>query len=228
MGSKILKWRAIAAVAAILLCVPLSFGFAQGKCGSSKSCCATACSGNTEFPTSEACLADACACAQQLHCIIQEQQQGWNLFPGSTTMMPVKRPAHGRYLTIRVNPVAEGGLESFGPGKPGPVDMPAGSAIAKWNFNADPANPGHPNPNIDDGSITSMFKFDSYCPKTVGGAKQCAGGNWYFLFSSGDELFGGKSGGCISCHAPAENADWMWRLFTARRFAGGDTEAGGN
>lgn len=216
-------------IAAIMSIAVVPQAPSQESCDPDKACCVKSCSGSTAYPTTEQCVADACACAQQLHCYAVEREKTWALFPGSKEFEPTTRPVHGRYITILANPTAIKGLETFAPGKPGPVDMPAGSVVIKSNFIPDATTPGKPDPSIDKAAITTMFKLDKYCPQTSGATSTCVGGDWYYLLRLGDvfPVFG-KPGGCVNCHSAAEAGDWMWRLFAARRFHGPDTSWGGN
>jgi hypothetical protein len=215
---------------AVLACVvTVASASGQGTCEPDKACCVLPCSGNTELPTAEECLADACACGQRLHCYATERAESWALYPGTAELQPTDRPVHGRYLTIRANPTAIAGLESFAPGRPGPVDMPSGSVIVKSNFNPDPSRPGIPDTRDGPGAVTSMFNIEGYCPDGAGGPADCDGGDWFFLLRVGDQFLGlSKTGDCANCHAAAKNGDWLWRLFTARRFTGDPAAGGGN
>lgn len=208
-----------ASVGFVLTLVLLAASPAAAQCDPSTECCVTACTGGEELPTAADCLNDECGCAQQINCYIAEREDGWALYPNSVEFQPTTRPVHGRYLTILVNPTAEAGLTRFAPGSPGPVDMPNDTVIVKKNFPPDPDEPGVPSLDPSITSITSMIKLDGYCPDVSGATDQCVGGDWYFLLRVG-ELFPlfGKPSGCYNCHAAANDADWLWRLFSARNY----------
>lgn len=201
---------------ALLLVAPAGAG---AQCDPTTECCAGECSGDTGLPSAADCEADACGCASQINCFILERETDWNLYPNSVEFEPTVRPVHGRYLTILVDPTAEAGLARYQAGTPGPVEMAPGTVIVKKNFPPDASEPGVPSldPNIT--SITSMINLDGYCPDVAGATDQCVGGDWYFLLRVGDSfpLFG-KPSGCTNCHAAAVNADWLWRLFSSRRY----------
>lgn len=192
---------------------------ASSQCDATTECCVASCTEIAELPTANQCVADSCACAQQIQCYITEREANWALFPNSEEFEPTTRPVHGRYLTIRVNPTAEEGLAEFAPGMPGPVDLPSDSIIVKKNYPPDPTAPGVPNLDPSITAVTSMINLEGYCPETSGAAEQCVGGEWFYLLRVGD-LFPqyGKPSGCVNCHAAAQNADWSWRLFSARRY----------
>lgn len=222
-----MKPRRIVFAAMLIGSLPVCGALAQDKCEPDKACCVTACSGSTSFPTAEECLVDACACGQKLHCYSAERQESWALYPGTTEAEPTNRPVHGRFLTLRANPSAIAGLETFAPGKPGPVDMPSGSVIVKWNYNPDPSRLGVADTEHGLNAVTSMFNIDGYCPAGAGKGADCDGGDWFFLLQVGDEFLGlSKTGDCANCHAAAQSGDWLWRLFVARRFAGAPAGGG--
>lgn len=222
-------FRAVLAAALVGFAFAAAPTSAQESCDASKSCCVDSCSGDARLPTAAECTADACACAQKLHCVIEASSASWELFPGSVRFQPTTRPVHGRYMTITVNETAKLGLASNWPGQAGPAEMPDGSVIVKVNFPPDPSEPGKPNTNVDEAAITTMVKLDGYCPDKSGATDQCVGGDWYFLLRVGD-MFPvlGKPGGCVNCHAAAEDGDWLWRLFAARRFSGTTPNEGEN
>jgi hypothetical protein len=207
-----------AAFALLLLAAWISTANAQ-QCDPATECCVVSCTEAEELPTAEQCTADSCACAQQIQCYIAEREANWALFPNSEEFEPTTRPVHGRYLTILVNPTAEAGLAEFAPGTPGPVDLPSESVIVKKNYPPDASAPGVPDLDPSVTAITSMINLAGYCPETSGAAQQCVGGDWFYLLRIGDSFpqFG-KPSGCTNCHAAAQNADWSWRLFSARRF----------
>lgn len=192
---------------------------AQAQCDPSTECCVTGCMEPVELPTAAECAEDDCACAQTLNCYIEQREADWFLYPGSMEFEPTTRPVHGRYLTIYVDPVAEAGLARFRPGEPGPVAMPDGSVLVKKNFPPDPSEPGVPDVDPDGVAVTSMIKLDGYCPETSGATSQCVGGDWFYLLTVGDTVtLSGKPSGCTNCHAAASRGDWLWRLFSARRY----------
>ena len=192
---------------------------AYAQCDPSMGCCVADCGEIVGLPTAADCVDDSCACAQQIHCYIAQNEVDWDLYPGSFEFEPTTRPVHGRYLTIRLNPTAQAGLEANAPGVPGPVEMPDGAVLVKENYPPDPSEPGVPSLDPSIVSITSMIKLDGYCPETSGATSQCVGGDWYFLLRVGDSFpLAGKPSGCTNCHAAAVRGDWLWRLFSARRY----------
>lgn len=189
-------------------------------CDPGSACCVVTCDGTEQLPRNEECAADTCACAQTLHCVIENGLSSWDLYPDSVAFEPTTRPVHGRYMTIQVNPLADAGLTSFAPGTPGPVEMPDGAIIVKSNFVPDPSQVGVPDTDPNNGAITSMIKLRGYCPETSGAWGDCVGGEWFYLLRV-DDTFPtfGSPGGCTNCHSSAQQGDWLWRLFAARRFS---------
>ena len=209
-----------AAAVLVVVTTLTSHSSAMAQCDPTVECCATACSSPTQLPSSQACIADACACAQQLNCYIGEREASWSLYLNSPEFELTTLPVHGRYLTTRANPTATQALAAFAPGTPGPVELPDGSIIVKNNFPPDPIQPGIPNTDPDATAVTSMIKLQGYCPEFAGATDQCVGGDWFFSLRIADlfPLFG-KPSSCVVCHAPAsKSGDWLWKLNSARRY----------
>jgi len=181
------------------------------------------------LPTLDACLADACACAQQLTCYLGQQDlDSWPVFPQSAPAHLNTGATHGRFVTTRVNPPALVAAEEQIADRSLPADLPSGSLLVKQNYLPDPDDLARP--DLDSVFLTVMYKLDGYCPD---GSRQangdCAGGDWFWsLERFGGFPFVGKPSFCLDCHgavAGDHGGDWSWQLSLFRRFPNSDQEA---
>jgi hypothetical protein len=187
------------------------------------------CPPSSPLPTLDACLADSCACAQQLTCYLGQQDlEAWPVFPQSAPAHLNTGATHGRFVTTRVNPPALTAAEQQIADRSLPADLPSGSLLVKQNYLPDPDDLTKPDP----GSVflTVMYKLDGYCPD---GSRQangdCAGGDWFWsLERFGGFQFTGKPSFCLDCHgavAGGNGGDWSWQLELFRRFPNAQQEA---
>lgn len=186
------------------------------------------CPPSSALPTVEACLADGCTCAQQLACYLGQQDlDAWPLFPQSAPAHLNTGATHGRFVTTRVNPVAQTAAEQQIADRSLAADLPSGSLLVKQNYLPSPDDPTQP--DLSSVFLTTMYKLGGYCPDGQRQANgDCAGGDWFWsLERFGGFQFVGKPAFCLDCHgavAGANGGDWSWQLELFRRFPNSDQE----
>jgi hypothetical protein len=112
--------------------------------------------------------------------------QQWALWPGKGKLYKGQHP-HGAFLTTYVSKNALAAIEA----KTG--SLPDGSMVVKENYS----------PDKKLAAITVMYKKKGYAPED---------GDWFWLKygPDGKIMKEGKVGGCIGCHKPVADNDWIF------------------
>ncbi len=184
------------------------------------------CSGIDSLPTAEVCAEDDCSCAQQVEYYLRNQSPttNWPMVPGGQVQLN-RSFFHDRYIGTWISPDALDDWLRFADPASGPVSVPDQTVVYKLGYlpsSDDPALPG----TAQSGYV--FVKLDGYCPdgSTIGDI--CLGGDWFSLeidYASYGSIIGvgdmenqGKVALCFGCHGPAERADWLWGLYSMRRY----------
>ena len=185
------------------------------------------CDGVDELPTAEACESDSCSCAQQIVCLLGNENavDTWPTVPNGALEFN-DLFFHKRFAQTQVSPDALSAWEEFlDPSVPN-VSMPDKTIVIKPAYKVTTDDPALA--QIDPEGIYAFIKLDGYCPEDAKVGDMCLGGDWYGLeiqtATEGDVDAGsipnhGKPTLCFSCHAPVEQeGDWLWHIYIERRY----------
>jgi hypothetical protein len=184
------------------------------------------CTGIDSLPTADVCEEDDCSCAQQIECYLRglDPATNWPVLPGGEVKLN-RNFFHDRFVETRISPGALEAWLRFAEPSSGPVSLPDQTVVYKSGYlpsDDDPAVPDTPAL-----SAYVMVKLDGYCPDGSSVGDFCLGGDWfafevanatYGILASGQIPDDGKSTTCFGCHAAAERADWLWQLYSRRRY----------
>jgi len=184
------------------------------------------CSGYRKLPTAAQCEVDDCTCAQQVECYLRRKNptENWPLVLSGKLDLN-RNFFHDRFIETRISPKSLDDWIAYSDPDSGTVDMPDRTVIYKSGFLSKENNVARP----DKPALSSYIfvKLDGYCPdgSSVGGF--CLGGDWfamevtngtYGILTPGQIDNDGKSTRCFACHAAAEKGDWLWQLYSKRRY----------
>lgn len=185
------------------------------------------CTGVDELPTAEDCEADSCSCAQQIVCLLGNENavHNWPEVPdGALEFNDLF--FHKRFAQTQISPDALASWEKFMDPLISPVSMPDKTVVIKPAYKVSTTDPAQA--QIEPEGVYALIKLDGYCPDNAKVGDQCLGGDWYALeiqtASEGEIDAGsipnhGKSNLCFSCHVPAEQeGDWLWHIYISRRY----------
>ena len=210
----------VAAVSAIFFSLAASSASAQG-CEILDSC-----TGITSLPTASQCEVDDCTCAQQVECYLRNEDpsSNWPKVPGGKIQLN-HNFFHNRFIETRISPASLKYWKKFRKKRNVEADMPNGTVIFKSGYLPKDTNVAKP----DKPALSSyvFVKLDGYCPNGSSVGDFCLGGDWfsmevanstYGILTEGSIVDDGKSTKCFACHAAAEQGDWLWQLYSKRRY----------
>jgi len=184
------------------------------------------CSGIDSLPTATVCEADDCACAHQVECYLRHKDPAanWPKVPGGGIALNYNF-FHNRFIETRISPQSLKFWKRYSKRPNEEADMPDGTVIFKSGYLPKDNNVAKP----DKPALSSyvFVKIDGYCPDGSSVGDFCLGGDWfsmevangtYGILSEGTIVDEGKSTKCFACHAAAERGDWLWQLYSKRRY----------
>jgi len=184
------------------------------------------CTGVTSLPGTSDCEDDACACAQQIECYTRNQSAStdWPVLPGED--MAINRNFfHDRFIETRISPAAYTSWVKYTDPAKGPVDLPNGTVVYKLGYLSKVNDPSVQQKNPSSAFV--FIKLKDYCPDDYVVAGSCLGGDWfamevalktYGILTEGTIPDYGKEAKCFGCHAAAQKGDWLWQLYSRRRY----------
>jgi len=184
------------------------------------------CSGINSLPTASQCEEDDCTCAQQIECYVRNQEplENYKTAPGGGLQLN-RNFFHNRFIKTLISPKGRKAWKYYKKHLDEDVVFPDGTVVYKAGYL--PKDKNVAKPDRSDPSAYMMVKIEGYCPDGSSVGDYCLGGDWFSaevnlddngVVSGGSILDGGKSSKCFGCHAAAEKSDWMWKLFSDRRY----------
>jgi len=184
------------------------------------------CTGINSLPSASDCEDDSCSCAQQIECYTRNQNASsdWPNLPGEDVAIN-KNFFHDRFIETKISPKSYDMWVKYTDPEKGPVDMPDETVMYKLGYLAKVNDPSVQQKNAS--SAYLFVKLKDYCPDeyVVGGS--CLGGDWFSMeialktygdFEEGRLVDFGKETKCFGCHAAAQKGDWLWQLYSRRRY----------
>ena len=184
------------------------------------------CTGITSLPSTSDCEDDSCSCAQQIECYTRNQSAStdWPVLPGEDVAIN-RNFFHDRFIETRISPAAYDSWVKFTNPAKGPVDLPDGTVVYKLGYLSKVTDPSVQQKNPS--SSYAFIKLKDYCPDEYVVAGSCFGGDWfamevalktYGILTEGTIADYGKEAKCFGCHAAAQKGDWLWQLYSRRRY----------
>lgn len=184
------------------------------------------CSGYTKLPSASDCEVDDCTCAQQVECYLRNQDpiENWPVLPGRKTSLNYNF-FHDRFIETRISPKSLNNWVRYSDPSVETVDLPDKTVIYKSGYL--PKSKNVARPENKPSSAYVFVKLDGYCPEGSSVGDFCLGGDWfslevaeknYGILAKGTLVDEGKSTKCFGCHGAAEQGDWLWQLFSKRRY----------
>jgi hypothetical protein len=204
----------------VVLGVPIS-PKAQEMCSILESC-----SGINGLPTASQCEKDDCSCAQQIECHLRHRDpaSNWPKVPGGGTKLN-HNFFHDRFIETRISPKALKYWKRFSKNPDDVAEMPDGTIVFKSGYLPKDNNVARPDKPAASSYV--FVKINGYCPDGSSVGDFCLGGDWfsleianedYGILAAGTLVDEGKASKCFGCHAAAENGDWLWQLYSNRRY----------
>jgi hypothetical protein len=215
----------VAAIAATALAGCLIVGATGARAQGASCTILDDCSGIDTLPTASQCEVDSCTCAQEVECYLRglSPTENWPVLPGARLELN-KNFFHNRFVKTQISPQS---LQTWKDARsPNQVaDMPDGTVVYKSGYLPKPNNLARPaKPAL---SAYVLAKIEGYCPDGSSVGDYCLGGDWfgmevsyadYGILTAGQIDNDGKSPRCFACHAAAETGDWLWQLYSKRRY----------